>query len=668
MSKNAYPSAFLLAFLRRQAAGKHNGKGRGSMAKKQFKAESKKLLDLMVNSVYTHKEIFLREIISNASDAVDKLCYLSLTDQNVGMSRGDFFVKITADKENRVLTVTDNGIGMTAEELESNLGIIAKSGSLNFKKDIKEDEAAKNEIDIIGQFGVGFYSAFMVSEEVTVVSRAYGADKAYCWKSTGADGYTIGEAERDGAGTDVIMKIKPDTDDENYSEFLETYNLRRLVKKYSDYIRYPIKMAIEKSKPVETEEKDEDGNPKTEYVTTVEEETVNSMVPIWQRTKAEATDEDCAEYYKEKYYDHEDPLKVIRVNADGSIIFKAMLFIPKNAPYDYYTKDYKKGLQLYSNGVMIMEKCEDLLPDHFRFVRGVVDSSDVSLNLSREVLQHDRQLKAIATHLEKRIKDELKKMLEQEREKYEEFYKAFGRQLKYGTLADYGLHKELLVDLLLFHSSKEDKLVTLKEYAEAMPEEQKFIYYACGESVKKINSLPQAEQVKEKGFDMLCFTNEEDEFLANMLMEYEKKPFRSVNEADLELESEDEKKEVEKQAEESKDLLEFVKESLNGAVTEVKLSHKLKTHAVCLTSTGGISLEMEKYFEALPGAEKPKAQRVLELNASHRSFEALKAAFADDKDKAARFAEILYNQALLIAGIAIEDPARFTGLVCDLMV
>jgi molecular chaperone HtpG len=638
------------------------------MAKKQFKAESKKLLDMMVHSVYTHKEIFLREIISNASDALDKLCYISLTDRKVGMSRSDFFIKITVDKDNRILTITDNGIGMTDEDLESNLGVIARSGSLNFKNDMDDKKAKKKDIDIIGKFGVGFYSAFMVSDEVTVISRAYGADKAFCWKSNGADGYTINEAERETVGTSIMLKIKPDVDEEKYTEFLETYRLRSLIKKYSDYIRYPIKMDIEKSRPIESDETDENGEKKTTYEKYIEEETINSMVPIWQRTKKEVSDEDCIAFYKEKYFDQEDPVKVIRISAEGQVVYKAMLFIPAKAPYDYYTKDYKKGLQLYSNGVMIMEKCEDLLPDYFRFVVGIVDSGDLSLNLSRELLQHDRQLKIIANYLEKRIREELGKLLEADREKYEKFFAAFGRQLKYGILADYGMHKDLLDKLLLFHSSKEGKLVTLKEYKEKMPEDQKHIYYACGDTVTKINALPQAEQVKEKGFDMLCLTDEEDEFVTNIMREFEGKTFLSVNEADLGLETEEEKKEIEKQAEDNKELLDFVKEALNGAVAEVKISHKLKTHAVCLASTGGVSLEMEKYFDLMPGENKPKAERVLELNAAHNSFAALKNAFDTDKDKAGKYAEVLYDQALLIAGLPIEDPAHYTELVSSLLV
>lgn len=638
------------------------------MAKKQFKAESKKLMDMMIHSVYTHKEIFLRELISNASDAIDKLHYISLTDGGVGLSRGDFFIKIDINKDKRLLTISDNGIGMTKEDLESNLGIIAKSGSLDFKKDISEGDNKDQNIDIIGQFGVGFYSAFMVSDEVSVLTRAYGSDEAYLWKSSGADGYTIVKSEREEVGTSIVLKIKQDGTDENYSEFLEEYRLRSLVKKYSDYIRFPIKMDVEKSREVETDEIDEDGEKKTEYETYVEEETLNSMVPIWQRTKKEVSDEECVTFYKENYYDYEDPVKVIRISAEGQLEYKAMLFIPAKAPYDFYTREFKKGLQLYSNGVMIMEKCEDLLPDHFRFVAGIVDSPDLSLNISRELLQHDKQLKIIAKYLEKRIREELEKLLKSDREKYEKFYEAFGRQLKYGVLADYGMNKESLENLLLFHSAKEDKLVSLKEYKDAMPEDQGSIYYATGDTIAKAKALPQAEQVLDKGYDMLCMTDEEDDFVINMLREYEGKSFLSVNEADLNLQTDEEKKELEKLADENKDLLDFVKESLDGKVAEVKISSKLKSHAVCLASTGGVSLEMEKYFEMMPGAEKPKAERVLELNAAHSSFEALKKAFEHDKDKAKDYSELLYAQALLIAGLPLDDPTAYTQLVASLIV
>ena len=638
------------------------------MAKRQFKAESKKLLDMMINSVYTHKEIFLRELISNASDAIDKLIYVTLTNRKAGVNRSDFFIKIDVDKENRLLTITDNGIGMTDADLESNLGVIARSGSLDFKSELDEKKAKKTDIDIIGQFGVGFYSAFMVSDNVTVITKAHGSDKAFRWTSNGADGYTITPDERDTVGTSIILKIKEDSEEENYSEFLETYRLQGLIKKYSDYIRYPIRMDIQKSRSVETDETDEDGNKKTKYEYYTEEETVNSMVPIWQRTKKEVSDEECVEFYKEKYFDMEDPVGVIRISAEGEVMYKALLFIPGKAPFDFYTREFKKGLQLYSNGVMIMEKCEDILPDYFRFVVGVVDSDDLSLNISRELLQHDRQLKIIAKHIEKRVREELLKLLENDREKYEKFYAAFGRQLKYGVLADYGINKSSLEDLLLFHSSNENRLVTLKEYREKMPEDQKNIYFACGDSIAKINALPQAEQVKEKGYDMLCMTDEEDEFVTTMLREYDSKSFLSVNEADLGLESEEEKEELEKKTQENKELLDFVKETLNGAIVEAKISNKLKSHAVCLVSAGGVSLEMEKYFELLPGEDKPKAERVLELNAAHASFTALKNAFKKDKEKAAKYAEVLYAQALLIAGLPLEDPARYTELVTSLIV
>ena len=630
------------------------------MAKKMFKAESQKLLDLMINSIYTHKEIFLREIISNASDALDKLCYISLTDDSVGMARGDFRIKITADKENRILKVSDNGVGMTKEELTENLGTIAKSGSLQFKKDMADD---KSDTDIIGQFGVGFYSAFMVSDKVTVITRAYNSETAYEWVSEGADGYTVSECEKDGVGTDIIMHIKPDTDDEKYGEFLETYRLRMLVKNYSDYIRFPIKMDIEKSREIKP---GDDKNP-PEYETYIEEETVNSMVPIWQKNRSEASDEDCAKFYKEKFYDHEDPLLTVRVSAEGLVSYKAMLFIPSAMPFGYYTKDFEKGLQLYSSGVLIMDKCADLLPEHFRFVKGVVDSQSLSLNISRELLQHDRQLKVIATNIEKKIKSELLKLMKDEPEKYEKFYANFGLQLKYGIVNDYGTHKELLRDLLMFHSSKENKLVSLADYVSRMPEEQKFIYYACGETTAKIDKLPQTEPVKDKGFEMLYLTDEVDEFVMNMLDELEGKKFKSINSGDTELESDDDKKKIEKQTADNKDLLTFVKETLNGKVSDVIISKKLKTHPVCLSSESPVSLEMEKYFDTIPGENKVKAERVLELNAEHKIFASLKDAFDGDKVKAEKFAEILYDQALLIADMPIDDPSRFAELVCELI-
>ena len=623
----------------------------------------------MINSIYTHKEIFLREIISNASDALDKLCYLSLTDDKVGMSRSDFFISVRPDKDARTLTVSDNGIGMTDEEMEKNLGIIANSGSFKFKNDLDKSEKDEKDIDIIGQFGVGFYSAFMVANHVKVISKAYGSDKAYCWESDGADGYTITETEKAAVGTDIIMSIKPDTEEESYGEFLETYRLRSLIKKYSDYIRYPIRMDIEKTRSVETDETDENGNKKTKTETYIENETINSMVPIWQRSKNEVSDEDCKKFYKEHFFDPEDPVRVIRVNAEGAVQYKAMLFIPSRAPYDYFTKEYEKGLQLYTSGVMIMDKCPDLIPEHFRFVRGVVDSQNLSLNISREILQHDRQLRTIAANLEKKIKSELKKMMTDDREGYDKFYNAFGLQLKYGIANEYGIHKELLSDLIMFFSSTEKKLVSLSEYVSRMPEEQKYIYYACGESVSKLDTLPQTELIRDKGYEILYMTDSVDEFVVRMLGKFEDKEFKSVNDKDLGIETDEEKKETEKKAEESRELLDFVKESLGGKVKDVRISSKLKSHPVCLTTDGEITLEMEKYFKSLPGSEMGgiQAERVLELNPEHPAFKALEKAFETDKEKAGKYAEILYTQSLLIAGMDIENPAEYADLVCSLM-
>ena len=623
----------------------------------------------MINSIYTHKEIFLREIISNASDALDKLCYLSLTDDKVGMSRSDFFISVRPDKDARTLTVSDNGIGMTDEEMEKNLGVIANSGSLKFKNDLDKSEKDEKDIDIIGQFGVGFYSAFMVANHVKVISKAYGSDKAYCWESDGADGYTITETEKAAVGTDIIMSIKPDTEEESYGEFLETYRLRSLIKKYSDYIRYPIRMDIEKTRSVETDETDENGNKKTKTETYIENETINSMVPIWQRSKSEVSDEDCKKFYKEHFFDPEDPVRVIRVNAEGAVQYKAMLFIPSRAPYDYFTKEYEKGLQLYTSGVMIMDKCSDLIPEHFRFVRGVVDSQNLSLNISREILQHDRQLRTIAANLEKKIKSELKKMMTDDREGYDKFYNAFGLQLKYGIANEYGIHKELLSDLIMFFSSTEKKLVSLSEYVSRMPEEQKYIYYACGESVSKLDTLPQTELIRDKGYEILYMTDSVDEFVVRMLGKFDDKGFKSVNDKDLGIETDEEKKETEKKAEESRELLDFVKESLGGKVKDVRISSKLKSHPVCLTTDGEITLEMEKYFKSLPGSEMGgiQAERVLELNPEHPAFKALEKAFETDKEKAGKYAEILYTQSLLIAGMDIENPAEYADLVCSLM-
>ncbi len=639
------------------------------MAKKQFKAESKRLLDLMINSIYTHKEIFMREIISNASDAIDKLCYISLTDDKVGLSRSDFNILISIDKEKRTITVSDNGIGMTKDEMENNLGVIAKSGSFKFKNEMTEEEKSKEDIDIIGQFGVGFYSAFMVCDKVTVISKAYGTDEAFCWESEGADGYTVTEAEKDSFGTDIIMHVKPDTDEENYSEYLESYKIRSLIKKYSDYIRYPIKTEVEKTKSVETDEKDENGNPKTKYETYTEIETVNSMIPIWHKSKGEVSDEEAGEFYKEHFYDSENPVKVIRVNAEGAVSYKAMLFIPAKAPYGYFTKEYEKGLQLYASGVLIMDKCADLLPEHFRFVKGVVDTQNLSLNISRELLQHDRQLKTIATNLEKKIKSELKKLMTSAPENYEKFYNAFGLQLKYGIVNDYGMHKDMLKDLLMFYSSKEEKLVSLADYVSRMPEEQKYIYFACGESVKMIDKLPQTEQIKEKGYEMLYMTDDVDEFAVGMLGAFEDKQFKSINDNDLGLETDEEKKETEKQSEDNKDMLESMKESLGESVSKVIVSHKLKSHAVCLSTDGPITLEMEKYFASIPGApESPKAQRVLEINPNHKVFGVLKEAYEkEDKEKISNYSYLLYNEALLIAGLPVDDPSAFAEAVSELM-
>ncbi len=629
------------------------------MAKKQFKAESKRLLDMMINSIYTHKEIFLREIISNSSDALDKLCYKSITDGSTGISREDLYIKVTIDKDNRIIKVSDNGIGMTAEELEKNLGTIAKSGSLQFKSDMEKQE----DIDIIGQFGVGFYSAFMVAEKVTVITKAFGEEQAYCWESNGADGYTITETGKDGHGTDIYMKIKGDTEDEKYSEYLETYMLRSLVKKYSDYIRYPIKMDIEKSRQIEKPDSD---NP--EYEKYIEEETINSMVPLWQRSKDEVTEEDLNRFYKDKYFDQKDPALTIRADVEGAFSYKALLFVPENTPMGYYTKEYRKGLELYSSGVMIMDSCEDLIPEHFRFVKGVVDSQDLSLNISREILQHDRQLTAIRNNIEKKIKQELKKLLTNDPEKYEKFWQSFGLQLKYGIVADYGAHRELLKDLILYYTSNEKKLVTLQRYVELMPEEQKYIYYACGESVAKIDNLPQTEPLKDKGFSILYMTDEVDEFVVNMLGEFDGKQFKNINDKDLGIETEEEKSDIEAKQEENQVMLDYLRDSLDGKVTAVRISNKLKSHPVCLTTDGEVSLEMEKYFATIPGDHPDiKAQRVLEINPTHKAFYMLCDTWQLDKDRCAKLGKLLYNQALLIADISIENPAEYTDLFWELI-
>ena len=629
------------------------------MAKKQFKAESKRLLDLMINSIYTHQEIFLREIISNASDAIDKLAYLALTDEKVGLNRSDFAIELKADEAARTLTVSDNGVGMDRDEMENNLGTICKSGSLQFKKDMEKAE----DIDIIGQFGVGFYSAFMVAETVTVISKKYGSDEAWKWTSSGADGYTIEPAERDAAGTDVIMTLKADTEDEKYSRFLKNWELQQLVKKYSDYIRYPIKMEMEKSR-VKEETKDSD---KPEYETYTEVETLNSMVPIWQKNKKDVTEEEYNNFYKEKFYDYEDPVAVIHASVEGAVTYKALLYIPAKAPYDFYTKEFKKGLQLYSSGVMIMEHCEDLLPDCFRFVRGVVDSQDLSLNISREMLQHDRQLKFIANNLEKKIKAELAKLMENDREKYEKFYTAFGAQLKYGALNDYGAKKELLQDLLLYWSSKEDKLVSLKQYAAAMPEEQKYIYFANGEDKVHLAQLPQLEQLKNKGYDVLFMTDEVDGFLPQTLGKYDEKELRNITQDDLGLASEEEKKAAEEQAEKAKSTLDFIKETLGDSIKEVRLSQNLGSHPVCVVPAEGMTFEMEKYFKRLNPEMGMKAERVLELNGEHPVFSKLQIAVAQEPEKAKKMVRILYAQALLMANLPLENASEYTDLVCELL-
>ena len=637
------------------------------MSKKQFKAESKRLLDLMINSIYTHKEIFLREIISNASDAIDKLCYLSLTDDKVGMTRDDFRILVTADEAARTITVSDNGIGMTKEELEQNLGVIAKSGSMAFKDGLGADEGEGADVDIIGQFGVGFYSAFMVSDRVTVISKAYGADTAYRWESEGADGYTIDECEKDGVGTDVIMHIKPDDENERYGDFLQQWKLMQLIKKYSNYIRWPIQMDVKKSDFKETGEKNEDGSPKYETVTTTERETVNSMVPIWQRSKSEVSDEDCIAFYKEKFHDTTDPAAVIRVNAEGQVSYKALLFIPGRQLLDYMSSDFEPGLQLYSSGVMIMERCPDLLSESFYFVRGIVDSPDLSLNISREMLQHDRQLRIIAQNLNKRIKNELAKMLESDRPKYEKFYKNYGRQLRYGAVANYGQNVQSLSELLLYYVDV-DKTRTLKEYTDAMPAEQEKIYYAVGDSVSRSLHLPQAELVRSKGYELLCMTDEVDEFIVQQLGTYAEKPFCNIVTDDLGLESEEERADIEKREADAKETLDFVRETLGERVAKVKLSHKLVSAPVCLTTEGGVTLEMERYFRSMPdtGMQPPKATRVLELNADSPAFAALESAVKADPERARKLVEILHAQALLIAGEELPDPAQYAEDVCSL--
>lgn len=628
---------------------------------KQFKAESKRLLDMMINSIYTHKEIFLRELISNASDAIDKLYFKSLTDDKVGMNKDDFKIEITADKENKVLTISDNGIGMTADELENNLGIIANSGSFKFKNENEKTD----DVDIIGQFGVGFYSAFMVAKEVEVRSKAYGSDKAYMWKSSGADGYTIEECDKDSVGTEIRLTLKDDTETECYDEYLEASTIKELVKKYSDYIRFPIKMDVEKTK--RKADAKEDDYSDDAYETVIENETLNSMVPLWRKNKNELKPEDYNNFYKEKFFDYTDPLKYIHSKIEGTVTYDSLLFIPARVPFNFYSKDYEKGLQLYSSGVLISDKCADLLPDYFSFVRGLVDSADLSLNISREMLQHDHQLKTIAKSIEKTIKSELKKMLNNEREKYEQFWKTFGIQIKFGVYDNYGRDKDAVEDLLMFTSSHENKLTTLDEYVSRMKEEQKYIYYAAGDSVEKIQALPQTELLRDKGYEILYLTDNVDEFAVKVLMRHGDKEFRNVSEGDLGIDTEAEKEETKKLAEENKDMLSFITAALDGKVKETKISDKLKSHPVCISSSGQISLEMEKILNQNPQNEKVKSEKVLEINPNHKIFAAMQKLYGEDKEKFKDYASILYDQALLIEGMQIEDPVEFSNKICALM-
>lgn len=632
-----------------------NLEGDTKMAKKQFKAESKRLLEMMINSIYSQKEIFLRELISNASDAIDKIYYKALTDDSLRFDKDSYFIKVDADKENRTLKIADTGIGMTKEELENNLGTIAKSGSLAFKS----ENEAKDGHDIIGQFGVGFYSAFMVADELTVISKALGSDEAYKWESKGADGYKIEPCDKDSVGTEITLKIKENTEDEQYDEYLDEYRLKAIIKKYSDFIRYPIKMEVTSSKLKEGSE--------NEYEEFKEEQTINSMVPIWRKNKSELTPEDYDNFYQEKRYGFDKPLKHIHIKVDGTVRYNAILFIPENIPFDYYSKEFEKGLELYSNGVLIMEKCSDLLPDYFSFVKGMVDSEDLSLNISREILQQDKQLKFIAKNIKSKIKRELESLLKDDREKYEKFYNSFGRQLKFGVYNDFGQDKDVLQDLIMFYSSKEKKLVTLDEYVSRMPEDQKYIYYATGDSIERIDKLPQTELVAEKGYEILYFTDDVDEFAIKMLMNYKEKEFKSVSSGDLGIEEESEKQ-SESEEKESKELFDYMKEVLADKVKSVRASKRLKSHPVCLTAEGEVSIEMEKVLNAMPNNQQVKADKVLEINVNHEVFESLKAAFEQDKDKVKLFTNLLYNQALLIEGLPINDPVEFTNDICKVMV
>lgn len=626
------------------------------MPKKQFKAESKRLLEMMINSIYTQREIFLRELISNASDAIDKIYYRALTDDQLVFNKDDYFIKIKADKEARTLTISDTGIGMTKDELENNLGIIANSGSFAFKN----ENELKDGHNIIGQFGVGFYSAFMVADVVTVISRALGSDEACKWESKGTDGYTIEPCEKAEVGTDIILRIKENTEDDQYDEYLEEYRLKSIIKKYSDFIRYPIKMDVTSSRPKEGSE--------DEYESYTEEQTVNSMVPIWRKNKSELTDEDYENFYMEKRYGFDKPVSHIHIKADGAVVYNAILYIPEKTPFDYYTKEYEKGLELYSNGVLIMNKCADLLPDYFSFVKGMVDSEDLSLNISREMLQHDRQLKAIAKNIQSKIKSQLQTLLKDDREKYEQFYASFGRQLKFGVYNDYGMNKDVLQDLLLFTSSKEKKLVTLDEYVSRMPEDQKYIYYAAGESVERLEKLPQTELVLDKGYEILYFTDDIDEFAIKMIMKYKEKEFKSVSSGDLGIEAEASEEKAD--TDENKELFAAMKDLLAGKVKEVKASKRLKSHPVCLSTEGELTIEMEKVLNSMPGVDgqSVKADKVLELNVNHDVFQSLKKAYDSDKEKLALYTNLLYNQALLIEGLPVSDPVEFTNDICKVMV
>lgn len=634
--------------------------------KKAFKAESKRLLEMMINSIYTHKEIFIRELISNASDAMDKLYFKSLN-ENLGLDRGDFEIRIIPDKEAKTLTITDNGIGMTQEELENNLGIIAQSGSFKFKEDMKADEnAEKNEdVSVIGQFGVGFYSAFMVAKRVTVKSKAYGSDTAYIWSSEGVDGYTVEECEKDSHGTEITLYMKDNTEEEDYEEFLHDYKIRSLVKRYSDYIRYPIRMLTTHRHL--KEDAPEDAPDSEKYEEHTEDETLNSMVPIWKKNKAELKDEDYDAFYQEKFYDMAPPLAHIHSKTEGTATYSALLFIPKKAPFDYYSKEFEKGLQLYSNGVLIMDKCADLLPDHFSFVKGLVDSEDLSLNISREMLQHDRQLKLIARSIERTVKNELKKLLSTDREKYEEFWKAFGLQIKFGIYNGYGVNKDLLQDLIIFTSSKDKKSVTLDEYVEGMKENQEFIYYASGETVERIDALPIVEAVKDKGYEILYLTDNVDEFCLQMMVDYKDKKFKSVQSSDLDLETEEEKKEIKEKNEDSKDLCNAIKDALGDKVAAVRLTNKLKTHPVCISSDGALSVEMEKVLNSMPTEQKAKADKALEINPNHPVFDKLQYLYDNDKEMLSVYANLLYSQAMLIEGMSIENPVEFSEQLSKVM-